>query len=266
MIHNPHLQGGSFYWKDGPVGILLVHGFTATTAEVRPLAASLHNHGYTVAGPLLPGHFTSPDDLNRVTWKEWVQCLDEAYQRLSKECQRVYVGGESTGGLLALYLASNLPEISGILTYAPAIRLTGKRYQEVLLRLLAPFIQNVPKKNFSADLNWQGYKVNPLKGALQLFRLQNVVKRRLHHIDQPLLVVQGRLDLTVHPEVPEYLHNEVSSQIKEIHWMERSSHCVVLDCQREEVAEITLRFLDRIESGLNHHHQAQDHPKEIHHE
>ena len=63
MILNPHLEGDSFFWEGGEVGILLIHGFTATTAEVRPLAEFLHKNGYTVAGPLLPGHYTKPDDL-----------------------------------------------------------------------------------------------------------------------------------------------------------------------------------------------------------
>ena len=41
LIKNPHLKGGPFFWGAGPTGILLVHGFTATTAEVRPLAQAL---------------------------------------------------------------------------------------------------------------------------------------------------------------------------------------------------------------------------------
>ena len=51
MIHNPHLEGEPFFWEAGPVGVLLIHGFTATTAEVRPLAKILQQDGYTVSGP-----------------------------------------------------------------------------------------------------------------------------------------------------------------------------------------------------------------------
>jgi hypothetical protein len=59
-LQNPHLEGDSFTWESGPLGILLLHGFTATTAEVRPLAKLLHQDGYTVSGPLLPGFGTTP--------------------------------------------------------------------------------------------------------------------------------------------------------------------------------------------------------------
>jgi len=42
MIHNPHLEGGPFVWEGNRLGILLIHGFTATTTEVRLLAEKLH--------------------------------------------------------------------------------------------------------------------------------------------------------------------------------------------------------------------------------
>jgi len=38
VIKNPHLEGSPFFWEAGPIGILLAHGFSAITAEVRPLA------------------------------------------------------------------------------------------------------------------------------------------------------------------------------------------------------------------------------------
>ena len=37
-MKNPHLDGESFYWQGNATGILLFHGFTATTTEVRLLA------------------------------------------------------------------------------------------------------------------------------------------------------------------------------------------------------------------------------------
>ena len=32
FILNPELEGGSFFWKGGETGVLLLHGLTATTA------------------------------------------------------------------------------------------------------------------------------------------------------------------------------------------------------------------------------------------
>src|SRR5512134_2031037 len=104
-IVNPHLEGDSFYWPGGPSGILLAHGFTATTAEVRPLARILLDQGYSVAGPLLPGHKTTLEEMNRCRWQDWAGAIETAYRQMAARCERVFVGGESMGGLLALYLA-----------------------------------------------------------------------------------------------------------------------------------------------------------------
>jgi carboxylesterase len=243
---NPHLDGSSFHWPAGPVGILLVHGFTATTVEVRDLAKSLLAAGYTVAGPLLPGHYTQPTDLNHVRWQDWVKTVEQEYAQVAKECRNVVVGGESTGGLLALYLASHHPEVAAVLTYAPALRLQISAWDRLRLRLLAAFIPSIPKPKAGQDTRWQGYPVYPLRGTLQFLRLQQEVRRSLPGIQQPLLVVQGRLDPTVHPGVPEEIVTGVNSQVCELHWMERSHHVVLLDDELEQATEITLRFLHRV--------------------
>ena len=31
-LHNPQLEGEAFFWEGGPVGVLLSHGYSATTA------------------------------------------------------------------------------------------------------------------------------------------------------------------------------------------------------------------------------------------
>ena len=113
------------------------------------------------------------------------------------------VGGESTGALLALYLASEHPEIAATLAYAPALKLKLGTRQTTLIRVLAPFVPYIRKQEMGDDPFWQGYTVYPLKGARELLRLQRQVHRRLTQISQPVLIVQGRLDATVAPSAAE---------------------------------------------------------------
>jgi carboxylesterase len=247
-LQNPHLEGSSFTWEGGPTGILLLHGFGATTAEVRPLAQLLHQGGYTVCGPLLPGFGTTPEEANRCRWGDWAAAALSAYQRLAESCQTVFVGGESMGGLLALYLASQQPQIAGLLLYAPAVK-TNARFAPLVAQLLSPFIRTVGKNPVSTpttDARWQGYQVYPLPAAAQMFKLARQVRRRLPAIQQPLLIIQGRRDLSVDPSVPEMIASQSRSRIKEIHWMENSTHCVILDSELEQVAELSLRFVERV--------------------
>lgn len=246
FLRNPHLEGSPFYWEAGSTGVLLCHGFTATTAEVRLLAQSLYAHGYTVAGPLLPGHGTTPRDCNRFTWQDWYESVEHTYQRLAAQCQTVVIGGESTGALLVLYLAAKHAEAVGILCYAPAIRLKLGRIANLLLTILSPFIVSVPKPPSRDDNPWQGYAVQPLKGAVQLKNLQKFVSACLPQIHQPILILQGRLDPTVHPQSPQLIYDAVSSTIKELHWLEHSTHCVILDKERDLAASLTLDFIQQV--------------------
>jgi carboxylesterase len=246
MLHNPQLEGSPFYWEGGPEGILLIHGFSATTAEVRPLAQTLHAAGYTVAGPLLPGHYTNPNDLNRVHWQDWVNEVEEIYHHISTRCNIIIVGGESAGGLLALYLASQHPNITALLLYAPALRLNLPPVNLILLYLLAQFVPWLPKNSPDSNALWQGYPVNPLKGVMQLLHLQEKVRPLLPGIRQPVLIIQGKLDPTIHPGVPDEIYTQVRSDIKEKYWMEHSAHCVIIDQEFDQVTNLTIHFLNRV--------------------
>lgn len=224
---------------------MLIHGFTATVAEVRPLAEALFSAGYTVAGLLLPGHYTQPADLNQVSWQDWVAAVETAYQHLSSRCERVAVGGESTGGLLSLYLAAQHPEIAALLLYAPALRLTLKSSSIIIMHLLSPLVPWVPKSYMDSNPLWQGYSVNPLKGVLQLLKLQKQIRPRLSQVNQPTLIIQGRLDKSVHPEVPDTIYNGIQSSLRIKVWMEKSGHCVLLEGERQTIFDMTLRFLEQ---------------------
>ena len=245
-IHNPHLEGEAFSWPGGSDGVLLIHGYTATTAEVRLLAHDLHQRGYAVSGPLLPGHHTTPEDANRHTWRDWVAAMETAYRELAARCERVIAGGESTGALLALYLASEHPEIAAVLAYAPALRLNLRTRDAVRLRLVAPFVPYLPKGSLDAADLWQGYPVNPLRGAVQLLNFERVVRPRLPQISQPILIMQGKLDTTVHASAPQTIYDEVRSAVKELYWLESSAHTVIIDRERELVFGVTARFIERV--------------------
>jgi carboxylesterase len=247
-LKNAHLEGDAFYWEGGSVGVLLSHGFTATSAEVRLLARYLHERGYSVAGPLLPGHGTTIAEMNRCRWQDWVRGMEVTYQELARRCQKVVVGGESMGSLLALYLAAEHPEAAAALAYAPAVHSTPKT-MKLAASIIAPFIAYrtwPPGPKTVVDERWKGYPAQPLRAAVQLFHFQKEILRRLPSIRQPVLVMQGRLDRSIFPDCPEIVVGKVRSEVKEVYWMEKSEHCVLLDQEWEKVAEITAKFLAQV--------------------
>ena len=240
-IRNPHLPGDEFYWQGSETGFLLIHGFTATTAEVRLIAERLHKAGYTVGAPLLPGHGTHPDDMNNASWELWVQAAKQAYEKLLRDCQQVYVLGESMGALLALQVAAQHPEIPGVILFAPAIKV--KRLW--LSSLISPFIKYLKKGGEDDGLPWKGYTVDPVKAAVELLKLQKHTRKNLEKIHQPLLVFTGEYDSTIAPDSAQIVLEGVNSKRKQHIHLEESPHCILLD---KEVGRAFERVMDFIQA------------------
>ena len=92
---------------------------------------------------------------------------------------------------------------------------------------------------------WQGYKINPLKTGVQLLKFQWEIKQRLCRIYQPILLIQANLDDTVDLRSGDIILRGVLCAVKELYWMEKSGHVVILEKQFEEVLNITLEFIQK---------------------
>lgn len=246
FMQNPQLDGSEFFWPGNDIGFLLIHGFTATTTEVLPLAKFLHEKGYTISAPLLPGHNTTPEDLNLKKWSDWAIAVEEKYRQLQSTCRVVFVGGESMGGLLSLYLAKQHSEIAGILLYAPAIKI-----RSLGRATLASYFSSLRwKKGGDESMPWKGYRVVPLKASRQLSKLRRKVVRFLPAIKAPVIIFQGRLDRSLELDGAKLLHERLGSQDKTLLWFDNSQHCILLDREFDRVAEASLEFIQQIISTL----------------
>lgn len=241
IFQNPQADGSSFDWKtDSNVGIVCLHGFTATTVEVRRFAGSLFAQGYNAAGPLLPGHGESPEEMNKVSWRDWYKAAEESTLKMQSRCQKVFLAGESTGALLSLLLAANLLTISGLLIFAPALRIPGLWKS----RLIWPFKDYVYKKNVDLSSPWQGFNVIPVHGASELSKLQAEVKRRLRKVTSPMIVFQGKLDQTIDPMSAVKVLEEVSSEDTQLVWLTNSPHVILLEGPFDDVMKLSLDFIE----------------------
>jgi carboxylesterase len=132
----------------------------------------------------------------------------------------------------------------GLLIYAPAFRIPPVNV--ALAHILWPFVPYVNKKRIEPVDRWQGYKVNPVPALVQLLKLQREVKRLLPRILQPLLLIQGRLDIDIDLRGVDMLYQKIGSSHRELHWMENSRHTVILDDEFDQVAELTLQFVEKV--------------------
>src|SRR3989449_7131156 len=93
-----------------PLGCLLVHGFTGTPEEMRPLGEALAARGFPVHAVRLAGHGTDVADLVRTRWTDWFASVEAGMARLRASTERLAVAGMSLGSPLPLHPPATRPD------------------------------------------------------------------------------------------------------------------------------------------------------------
>jgi len=231
-------------------GILLIHGFTGSPAEVRLLGDFLHKQGYTVIAPRLCGHGTRVEDLSKIKWHQWYSGVEDAYHLLKGICHTVTVIGLSMGGLLAFALAAEY-HVDTLISLSTPIYIVDKRIG--MLPLYRIFREYIPKKRRKytgiSPLYTVGYNATPLSSLSSLLELIGHVEGLLPTIHLKILIIQGHHDHTVQARSAQYIYDQVGSLDKEIIWLKKSGHIVTLDIERETVFRQIAKFLDGSNKG-----------------
>lgn len=234
--------------------VLAIHGFTGTTSELRPLLLRLAERGYAVHAPLLPGHGSTPADLQAATWEDWVEAMRRELAAARRRHERVVLCGFSLGSLVALELAATDPEgLVGLVLLGNAIRLTAP------VRGVLGFVDRrswrLPDwyllKAWSADVRDPeqrtrilAYDRDPLRAALEVYRAGRRVEPRLPLVRTPALVIHGQKDRVCPVSNAAYVAERLGSPRVTTRILPASGHLVAADVERESVAEEVSRFVD----------------------
>lgn len=231
-----------FHFPGNKTGCLLIHGFTGSPGEMRPLGEHLYRKGYTVKGVLLPGHGTSVEDLARNNWQTWYNEVLKGYKELQQHCERIFVIGLSMGGALALHLAANENIKGGIVSICTPIFLAKRK--AYLAPLLQHFVKYSRKKNYS-NKNYESfwYDQYPISGTASLVKALPIIKRELKKVTNPILIIQSTIDKTVAPESAQYIYDQIGSNTKKLYWLNNSGHIATLDTERDKVFLWTEEFI-----------------------
>ena len=233
-------------YKKGPVGCLLVHGFTGSPKEIVELAEYLVRHNITVSSPTLPGHGTHSADLFNYTWRDWYNCVKDAYDELASQCEEIFVVGLSMGGTLALHLAAH-NSVDGIVSMAAALDLPRrKKYMVRILKVIIKFHKKRGREDVrdkSAKSRLDSYQRYPLYAANQVFQLIDHVRNDLPEIIAPILILHSKYDNTVPFSNSELIFNSVSSKDKRKVDLEQSYHVITVDFDKEKVEDEVFDFI-----------------------
>jgi len=249
MPRNPDVDPRPFVMEGGRVGCLLVHGFTGSPAEMRLLGEYLHGCGLTVSAPLLAGHGTEPEDLNRVSWQDWVASAQKALEALRARCDTLFVGGLSMGSLVAIHLAAGHKDLAGIMLYSPALKAANKLlYLTPILRHLVRQWPGEPEEETDLlDPEAPGrlwhYETMPVAGAHELLKMQHATRRLLGRVHTPAIIFYSTRDTSIDPAAPRIILDRLGSSDKELVILHNSGHCMTVDGEREAIFARTYGFI-----------------------
>ncbi len=259
---------------EGSTGVLLIHGYLATPEEMRGLGEHLAAKGLRVNAPLAAGHGTTIAEFKRTRWEDWYASVESALAELQHECSQVFVVGISLGGLQALHVAANHPELSGVVALAPSVELMfdpqspWRKASDMKIWLLsrmpwlaklytgepsdcAPHFMHADLRDEPARRHHIYYCFNPASGVVELLEYAKHVKRELPQIHQPLLLIHSPLDGTVPVRSSEIVMAHVSSNDKtlDLSTAANSWHVLTEDVDKESVYNIVGKFIARNSGG-----------------
>jgi carboxylesterase len=229
---------------DGELGVLLCHGFTSSPWSMKGWADALAAAGFRVRAPRLPGHGTTWQELNRVGWQDWYDCVDREFLALRDECRQVFVGGMSLGGSLALRVAEQHPdEVAALALVNPAVMVAWTAR-------LAPFLWRfVPalKSSVGSDIAMPGvdertYDVTPLHAVAEMLKMWADVRARLDLVVAPTLLFRSAVDHVVPKASSETILRQISSDEIVERVLARSWHVATMDYEREDIFNGSIEF------------------------
>lgn len=123
-----------FTFGAGKRAVLLLHGFTGNTADIRMLGRYLEKRGYTCHAPLYKGHGVPPEQLVTTGPEDWWKDALDGYEYLkNKGHHEIAVAGLSLGGVFSLKLGYTVP-IKGIVPMCAPVYMNSEEvvYEGIL--------------------------------------------------------------------------------------------------------------------------------------
>jgi esterase/lipase/1-acyl-sn-glycerol-3-phosphate acyltransferase len=218
------------------IGVVLVHGFLASPAELKSYGEKLAALGYPVMGVRLRGHGTSPWDLRDRNWKEWLGSVRRGFEIISAFADKVCLVGFSTGGALALRLAAEQPEnLAGVVAVSVPVKFRNRNLIFVTvihgINKLTKWVSSLeglmPFRLNESEHPHINYRHIPMRGLFELRRLVDNMQRRLADVTCPVAVIQGTEDQIIDPKSADIILKKIASTDVSLHMIPSKRHGIL---------------------------------------
>jgi carboxylesterase len=237
-----------FSSSGGPLGVLVLHGFTGNPASMRSIAERCARAGYSVELPRLPGHGTTVQDMITTDWADWSGAALAAYDALAERCEQVAVVGLSMGGGLTAFVAEQRPSVVGCVFINPLVKSPGPEMEEGLAQAIEAGMESI--ESIGSDIKQEGvteasYEATPLVCVASLFAGVKDVEANLSKIVAPSLLLSSREDHVVTSDNGDTIVEHSSGPVERI-WLEESYHVATMDNDKELLESATMEFLAKV--------------------
>jgi carboxylesterase len=236
--------------QPGAPGVLLLHGAGDTPQTLRELGTLLHEQGFAVSAPLLPGHGRSVRDFARVSARAWQAAALAAYDDLHPGRPWVAIVGLSMGGALAALTAAARPDAAALVLLAPYLDLpVGLRVGAALAKaaaVLSAYYSSEDVRSIrdpAAAARGLAYGVFTPRALRALRDTADAAFRVLPSVTVPTLIVQSQHDNRVAPSVATRALQRLGTADKRLEWVSDGGHVITVDYGKAQVFALTVGWL-----------------------
>ncbi len=250
----------------GSPAALLLHGFGDTPQTLGYLAASLHQRGWSVRVPLLPGHGRTMRAWAQTRADDWLGCARRELEALRQTHTVVALVGLSMGAALAAVLAAETP-VAGSSDDEDT---SGGEARACCLALLAPYfavpgwirliaaghpVVGALMPYFSARGSFS--ILDPVERARslaygaatprlihELGKIARAAWTALPKISLPTLLVQSHADNRTTPMVANRAMQRIGAAEKRLVWIDDGAHVITVDLGHTAVSACVGEWLD----------------------
>lgn len=242
---------------------------TGSPFEMRKYATYLHSCGYDVYGYCLPGHGNHPINIYTVTWKDWVEFSKEKYKKIRNNYENFFLGGLCLGAVIALNLAEDFDNVTGIIGLSTTLFLDGWTIPwynflmplgtKTIIRYYYTFperepygIKNKITRKTIAKLmtkNTVAMDNYPMSCIYELLQISKYTRREMNKVTAPILLIHSEEDDLTSTKSSKFVYDNVSSINKELIILTNSYHLVVYDNEKDLVYNKSVEFLDSLSTA-----------------
>lgn len=232
--------------KDAKACVICLHGYSGSPWETRPVAEALYNRGFATFCPLYPAHGIkeinfAKEEMKKLTAEQLITFATSYIQEKRKEYSKIYLFGQSLGGILTYYLTSQGLVDAAAVTVGPLKLPFGTQF---IGKLSAKLNISIGVNKPPMEKGWS-YEFITGKSSLAVFDAMKLANANLHKINVPLLACYSKKDITT-SSTPKILKSKINPDLLNLQYYNRSGHVMPLDCQALEIIQNICSFFENL--------------------